>query len=195
MTESTRTALCVGASGGIGFAAAKRLAREGVRVAIAARPGERLEKALMELRQIRPDAEAIALDAADPASRKAMFERIDERFGRLDILVNSVPGAAPISFVDHSLAHLEEGITKKLIPYLDCMKMAFDRMKERRWGRIINVVGIMWKEPEPGAFTLGVINAALANAVKCAALELAPYGITVNNLHPGAILTERLHNV
>lgn len=195
MTDNRRTALLMGASGGIGFAAAKRLAQGGVRVAIAAREGERLQSALEELRKIQPDAEAIAVDATDPVSRKEMFARADELLGHLDILVSSVPGALPISFVNHTMEHIEEGLTKKLIPYLDCMKMAYERMKERRWGRIINVVGVMWKEPEPGAFTLGLINAALANAVKAASLELAPHGITVNNLHPGAIMTERLYSV
>lgn len=195
MVENRKTALIIGASDGIGFAAAKRLARDGIRVAIASREGERLQAALKQLREIQPDAEAIAADVSDPAARKRMFEQLDKMFGRLDILVNSVPGASPVSFVNHRPEHIEEGFTKKLIPYLDCMKMAFERMKERRWGRIINVVGNMWKEPENGGFSLGVINAALANAAKSASSELAPYGITVNNLHPGAILTQRLKNV
>lgn len=195
MAENRRTALIIGASDGIGFAAARRLAREGVRVAIASREGPRLQSALSQLREIQPDAEAIAVDASDSASRKRMFERVDEIFGRLDIFVNSVPGASPVSFVQHKPEDIEEGITKKLIPYIDCMKMAFERMKDRRWGRIVNVVGIMWKEPEVGAFNLGFINAALANVVRSASRELAPYGITVNNLHPGFILTQRLQSV
>jgi bacilysin biosynthesis oxidoreductase BacG len=193
--ENRKTALLFGASDGIGFAAARRLARDGIRVAIAARQGERLQSALSQLREIQPDAEAIPVDAKDPESRRRMFERADELFGRLDILVNSVPGAAPVSFVKHRLENIEEGITNKLIPYIDCMKMAFERMKERRWGRIINVVGNMWKEPERGGFSLGIVNAALANAAKSASVELAPYGITVNNLHPGFILTQRLRAV
>ncbi len=195
MADDRKTALIVGASGGIGFAAAKRLAEQGIRVAIAAREGPKLREALERLREIRPDAEAIAADAADAEARRRMFERVDEAFGRLDILVNSVPGASPVSFLQHGVQHIEVGISNKLLPYLDNMKMAFERMKIRRWGRIVNVVGNMWKEPDPLRFNLGLVNAAIVNASKAASLELAPYGITVNGLHPGSILTDRLRSV
>lgn len=187
--------MIVGASGGIGFAAAKRLAEQGTRVAIASREGPKLREALERLREIQPDAEAIAADAADAAARRRMFERVDEVFGRLDILVNSVPGASPASFLQHGVQHIEEGIAKKLIPYLDNMKMAYERMKMRRWGRIVNVVGNMWKEPDPLRFNFGLVNAAIVNASKAASFELAPYGITVNGVHPGWILTDRLRGV
>lgn len=195
MTENRRVALIAGASGGIGYAAAELLARKGVRVVIASRGGVKLDEALGRLRDIQPDAMAIAADMADAAARRRMFEEADAACGRLDILVNSVPGAAPASFIEHGVQHIEDGITKKLLPYLDNMKMAFERMKEQRWGRIVNVVGNMWKEPDPARFNFGLVNAAIVNAAKAASFELAPYGITVNGVHPGSILTDRLRSV
>lgn len=195
MTDDRRVALIVGASGGIGFAAARLLAERGYRVAIASREGPKLKQALERLQEVQPDALAIAADVTDAKARRRMFERVDRECGRLDILINSVPGAAPASFLQHGLQHIEEGITKKLLPYLDNMRMAFERMKERRWGRIVNVVGNMWKEPDPIRYNFGLVNAAIVNASKAASFELAPYGITVNGVHPGSILTDRLRSV
>ena len=195
MTENRRVALIAGASGGIGYAAAELLAHRGVRVAIASRGGARLDEALARLREIQPDAVAIAADMTDAAARRRMFGEIDAACGRLDVLVNSVPGAAPASFIEHGVQHIEDGINKKLLPYLDNMKMAFERMKDRRWGRIVNVVGNAWKEPDPVRFNFGLVNAAIVNAAKAASVELAPYGITVNGVHPGSILTDRLRSV
>jgi bacilysin biosynthesis oxidoreductase BacG len=195
MEQERRTALVAGGSGGIGFAAAVRLAREGRRVAIASRPGAKLEEARRKLLEIQPDSLAIAADMTKAEDRARMFEAVDREFGRLDILVNSVPGAEPASFLQHGIPQIEEGIAKKLIPYLDNMKMAFERMKVRRWGRIVNVVGNMWKEPDPGKFNFGLVNAAVVNAAKAASFELAPYGITVNGVHPGSIMSDRLRSV
>ncbi|HZG86386.1 SDR family oxidoreductase [Paenibacillus sp.] len=193
--EQRRTALIIGASGGIGLAAALELAGRGVRVAIAARAGERLERAASVLRDAQPEGLAFAADVADADDRRILFERVDAELGRLDILVNSVPGAEPASFLEHGIHHIEEGIRKKLLPYLDAMKLASDRMRTRRWGRIVNVVGNMWKEPDPLRYNFGIVNAAIVNASKAAAFELAPYGITVNGVHPGSILTDRLRSV
>ncbi|WP_276353847.1 SDR family oxidoreductase [Cohnella caldifontis] len=195
MANERRTALIAGGSGGIGFAAAERLAREGRRVAIASRPGPKLEEARRKLAEIQPDSLAIAADMTKAEDRVRLFETVDREFGRLDILVSSVPGAEPASFLQHGIPHIEDGIAKKLIPYLDNMKLAYERMKDRRWGRIVNVVGNMWKEPDPGKFNFGLVNAAIVNAAKAASFELAPYGITVNGLHPGSILSDRLRSV
>lgn len=195
MTTEQRVALVAGASGGIGLATALKLAEQGYRVAIVARQGPKLDEALERLKSIREDSIAIAADLRDAASRQRSFEQVDAAFGRLDILVNCTPGAAPVSFIQHGIEHIEEGINNKLLPYLDNMKLAFERMKINRWGRIVNVVGNMWKEPNPGSVNLGLINAAIVNASKAASIELAPYGITVNGVHPGSILTDRLRSV
>jgi bacilysin biosynthesis oxidoreductase BacG len=195
MSDERRVALIVGGSGGIGLATALLLVEQGCRVVIASREGSKLTSARETLKAIQPDSLAIAADVTDPEARRRLFERLDAECGRLDILVNSVPGAEPASFIQHGVAHIEDGITKKLIPYLDCMKQGFERMKARRWGRIVNVVGNMWKEPDPVRFNFGLVNAAIVNASKAASVELAPYGITVNGVHPGSILTDRLKSV
>ncbi|WP_123041847.1 SDR family oxidoreductase [Cohnella candidum] len=195
MTEQRKVALIVGGSAGIGYAAAVRLAEQGCRVAIASRQGPKLERALAGLREKHPDAVAIAADMTDAASRERMFRELDETCGRLDILVNSVPGAEPASFLEHDISHIEEGLSKKLIPYLDNMKQASERMKAQRWGRIVNVVGNMWKEPDPTKYNFGLVNAAIVNASKAASFQLASFGITVNGVHPGNILSDRLHSV
>lgn len=195
MEDTRRVALVVGGSAGIGRAAAMQLAKQGCRVVISSREGPKLAEALGQLQAVQEDALAIPADASDAGARSRLFERIDAECGRLDILVNSVPGAEPASFIQHGVRDIEDGIAKKLIPYLDNMKLAFERMKENRWGRIVNVVGNMWKEPDPVRFNFGLVNAAVVNAGKAASFELAPYGITVNSVHPGSILSDRLRSV
>lgn len=195
MAAERRVALVVGGSGGIGFAAAKILAGQGCRVVIASREGPKLANAREQLLSIQSDSLAIAADVSDADSRGRLFAEIDAACGRLDILINSVPGAAPVSFLQHGVQHIEDGIYKKLIPYLDGMKQASERMMTRSWGRIVNVVGNMWKEPETPRFNFGLVNAAIVNAAKAASFELAPYGITVNSVNPGSILTDRMRSV
>jgi bacilysin biosynthesis oxidoreductase BacG len=195
MTDETRVAVIVGGSAGIGKASAVQLAGKGCRVVLVSREGAKLADGHAELRQIRSDSLAMACDMTDAAARARLFEQIDRECGRIDILVNSIPGAEPASFLHHDIRDIEDGISKKLIPYLDNMKRASHRMMANRWGRIVNVVGNMWKEPEVKQFNFGLVNAAIVNAAKAASFELAPYGITVNGVHPGSILTNRLHNV
>jgi bacilysin biosynthesis oxidoreductase BacG len=196
MADERKVALIIGGSGGIGFATAQLLAVQGqCRVVIASRAGKRLEEARHRLQGIQTDAIAIAADVTIAEERIRLFEAVDKAFGRLDILVNSVPGAQPASFLQHDIADIEEGFVKKVVPYLHHMKLAYERMKERRWGRIVHVAGNLWKEPAPNQFNLGLVNAAVVNAAKAASFELAPYGITVNGVHPGNILTGRLQEV
>jgi bacilysin biosynthesis oxidoreductase BacG len=195
MTDGQKVALVVGGSAGIGQATALLLAHKGCRVVIASREGPKLTAAFSQLQAVRGDSLAIAGDMTEASARARLFERIDAKCGRLDILVNSIPGAEPASFLHHSIPDIEDGIAKKLIPYLDNMKQAVERMKRHGWGRIVNVVGNMWKEPAPLKFNFGLVNAAIVNAGKAASFELAPLGITVNGVHPGSILSDRLQKV
>lgn len=195
MHKSTRIALVIGASSGIGLAVAKQLARDGLTVVLNARRQEKLEGLLPELREISPESVAICGDNTDPAFRRRLFAEIEQRFGRLDVLVNSIPGALPTKFKDLSLDTLQQDIHNKLITYMDNIKLSFPLMISNRTGRIVNIVGNAGKEPIPDMFVNGLINAAIVNASKSISLELAPDGVTVNCVHPGNIRTERYYDV
>ncbi|MFC5529450.1 SDR family oxidoreductase [Cohnella yongneupensis] len=190
-----RVAVVVGGSEGIGRATVLHMAEKGYRVVVSSRSEHKLEAVKEELAARGLQAITAAGDITDAAFRLRLFEQIDNKYGRLDILVNSVPGADPASFLQHDIQDVEAGIRMKLIPYLDNMKLASARMRTNGWGRIVNVVGNMWKEPESLRYNFGIVNAAIVNASKAVSFELAPLGITVNGVHPGSIRSERLDSV
>lgn len=83
--------------------------------------------------------------------------------------------------------------TQKTVAYIDAIKRAASLMKQNEFGRIINIVGNLWKEPGANMFTNSMMNAALINASKNISIQLAPHNITVNCLNPGFIATDRYH--
>src|SRR5581483_1095031 len=114
-----------------------------------------------------------------------------DKFGGVDILVN---GAA--SFKDGSFSEVtEESLTAhfntKLLGYFRFATAAVPYMKERRWGRVINLAGGAARIARPATFSAGAINMAVLNFSKHLAQELAPFGITVNTIHPGGARTRR----
>ncbi|MCX7569396.1 SDR family oxidoreductase [Tumebacillus sp. DT12] len=193
--HTSKVALVIGASSGIGHAVARRLAADGFTVVLNARRQEKLDGVLAEIQAISPDSVAIAGDNTDPALREALFAEIEQRFGRLDVLVNSIPGAMPIKFKDLPIQDLQGSVNDKLVTYLENIKRACVLMNINRHGRIVNIVGNAGKEPIPEMFVNGLINAAIVNASKSISLELAADGITVNCVHPGNIRTERYYGV
>jgi len=192
----SRVALVFGASKGIGRATAFRLAKQGFRVILNARTESDLEKVS---RQITDDAKVHTLalpgDITDPRVRENIFTTIEREYGRLDVLVNNVPGARPCTFENLELDELQSALQQKLIVYLDCIKRAAPLMVRNGYGRIINIVGNAGRQPIPEMFMSGVINAALVNASKCISIGLAKSNVTVNCVNPGNIKTDRYYEV
>ena len=189
---SGRVALVGGGSMGIGKASAMALAREGVDVAICARGKETLDRVAGEIaqetgRQVLP----IVADLGTEADARRFVDTAAEHFGRLDILVNCA-GNSP----GGSLQYLEEAdwmqsLNLKFLGYVRTCKAAIPYMKERGWGRIINVIGNDGIKPIYFEITPGAANAAGINFTLAIAEELAPFGITVNALNPGPVDTDR----
>ena len=187
-----RVALVGGGSMGIGKASALALAREGVDLAICARGQETLDRVAGEIaqetgRQILP----IVADLGMEADARRFVDTAANHFGRLDILVNCA-GSSP----GGSLQHLEEAdwmqsLNLKFLGYVRTCKAAIPYMKERGWGRIINVIGNDGIKPIYFEITPGAANAAGINFTLAIAEELAPFGITVNALNPGPVDTDR----
>ena len=187
-----RVALVTGGSKGIGKASALGLAHEGADVAICARGQELLERVAAEIAQqtgrtILP----IAVDLNREEDAQRFVHTAARHFGQLDILVNCA-GSSP----GGSLQHLSEqdwmlSLNLKFMGYVRTTKVAIPYMQERRWGRIINVIGNDGIKPIYFELTPGAANAAGINFTLAIAEELAPYGITVNAVNPGPVDTER----
>ena len=184
-----RCALVTGGSMGIGKAAARELAAEGCRVAIAARGQEALAQAAGE---IGGDALAVQADCTKPAEIARMVAQVLERFGRLDILVNSIGAAKSGQFLRLTDADWLDSLELKLFGIVRCCREAVPHMQRQGWGRIVNVIGHRGRQPEAQAMPAGVANAGLINFTKALADELVRDGILVNGVSPCPMQTRRL---
>ena len=175
-----KTAVVTGAAQGIGREVALRLAREGARVALAAR-SELVEEARAEA---GGDCIAVMADLERYAGACAAIDRVRETFGRLDVLVNNVGGtiwARP--FVEYEEAQIEAEIRRSLFPTLWCCRAALPLMIEGGGGAIVNVSSVATRGVNrvPYAAAKGGVNAITA----CLAWEYAGLGIRVNAVAPG----------
>jgi NAD(P)-dependent dehydrogenase (short-subunit alcohol dehydrogenase family) len=186
-----RVAIVTGGSRGIGKAIALELAKEGVDLAICARDRATLEATASELsaatgRKVVP----ISVDATDRSQVDAAVEEAANAFGHIDILVNSAgqPGGlatGPLATVTDE-AMLEDFNAKTFGTLRFCRAVA-PHMQRRGWGRIVNIGGLSARQP--GTYSTGMRNIAIAHMTRTLSSELASSGITVNVVHPGMTRT------
>ncbi len=187
-----KTAIVTGGSRGIGKAVARELALEGAGVAIVARGREALEATAAELeaetgRRVLP----IVADTTDDGAVRAMAAEAASALGGVDILVNCAarPGGPRGPLEETTDEMFWEDMNTKVLGYLRCARAVAPGMRERGWGRIINVSGLAARQ---SGSTIGSMrNVAVAAMTKNLADELGPHGVNVVCVHPGLTLTER----
>ena len=183
-----KNALVTGGSRGLGRQAALALANEGVNVAICARGKDRLDETAAELRAIGVKVSATVADLGDDAAAQALFERATADLGSIDILVNNVGGSMGTSDVlKSSVEDFQKVMDVNLWSAVRLMKLSLPAMKERGWGRVINIASIYGRE-WGGTAPYMTAKAAMIAATKSAAMTLASSGVTVNAVAPGSIL-------
>ena len=195
MGLTDKLALVAGGSRGIGKAIALDLAREGADVAIAARSADQLERTAAEIEdQTGRRAIPLVFDATSTEQSTNMVNEAATQLGGLHILVNSAslpggsPGAVgPVETVDEE--DLLRDFDVKYVGALRCAKAAIPHLKEQGWGRIINISGTNARRA--GNLSGGARNTSMVHMTKTLALQLGPFGITVNCIHPGTTRTER----
>jgi len=183
-----KVALVTGASSGIGRATAVRFAAAGARVALVARDRGRLEALAGEL---GGDAAAVPIpaDLTDAATRDRVVPACVERFGRLDVLVNSagVIGAGTLESTEPAAwqamleinLHATVGLMRAALPHLEAVR-----------GNIVNLSSVAGVRAFPGILAYAVSKAAVEQLTRCAALELGARGVRVNAVSPGVVVTE-----
>jgi glucose 1-dehydrogenase len=185
-----KVALVTGAGSGIGYAIAERFADEGAAVAIDyLGHGEDARALARELGAAGKNAAALEADVTDASAVDALVAQVIERFGRLDVLVNNagIEKSQPLLEIaesdwDRTLAVDLKG------PFL-CLQAAARRMKDSGGGSIVNISSIHEDFPFPSYTPYAAAKGGLRMLMRNAALELAPLGIRVNNIAPGAIAT------
>lgn len=187
-----KRALVCGASQGIGKAAAMELALLGASVTLISRDENKLKEVIQHLPA--DDTEShhyLVADFSNPDNLKLVLA--DYLSGHsVDILVNNTGGPPPGNIFDAEPDDFTSAFTQHVICNQLLVKAVVGSMKESGWGRIINVISISAKAPLPGLGVSNTIRGAVANWAKTLSLELASYGITVNNVLPSSAMTGRL---
>ena len=187
-----KVALVAASSRGLGRAVAEELAREGARLVLCARGQDALGETADSLRAAGATVEAVPADVGRPADVARVVEAGRRAFGRIDILVTNGGGPPAGPFESHSAEAWHEAVRQNLDSVVELTRAVLPGMKERRWGRIINVTSIAVKQPVDNLILSNSVRAAVTGFARTLANEVAPFGITVNNVMPGYTRTQRV---
>jgi 3-oxoacyl-[acyl-carrier protein] reductase len=190
MGNAKSVAIITGASQGIGRTTAIRLARDFSAVVLVARDKDNLETTATEVRSLRAEAMASALDLRQPQSAKSIIEGTLERFGRIDALLN-IAGAVPqIDLFQMTDAQWNDGMALKLNGARRLTIEAWGALKASN-GSVVFVSGSAAFAPKPGYAAVATINAAINALAKAFAEQGIKDGVQVNSVSPGAVMTGR----
>jgi 3-oxoacyl-[acyl-carrier protein] reductase len=191
-----KIALVAAASQGLGRAVAEELATEGASLILSARDEERLNHTCDEIReQTGVHVIPVAGDLSVTTDVERIVQEGFDRFGQIDILVTNTGGPPAGPFESHSREAWESATRSLLTSVLDLTRLVLPGMKERRWGRILNITSIAAKQPVDGLILSNAVRAAVTGFAKTLANEVAEQGITVNCILPGYTATERVEQL
>ncbi|MCW5946921.1 MAG: SDR family oxidoreductase [Fimbriimonadales bacterium] len=194
---SGRVAMVAAASKGIGFAAAKRLVDEGVRVSICSRTEHSLKDAIEAL---GPAAVGSVCDVTNESDIERWFRQSNESLGQVDILVTNT-GGPPAGKLDALTdAQWRQGFESTVLNIVRLVRIVTPSMIDSRWGRVVHVTSLVAFEPNPNLPISTTLRSGIRGLTRLQSDELAPHGITVNSVLPGHTKTDRqahlakLHN-
>ncbi len=190
-----KTALVTGGSKGIGYAIAAGLVAEGARVVVSARDQGVLEAAVQRLGEGGGDVLAVAADVSSAKGVRGLVEATVARVGRVDVLVANAggpPSGLPSNLDDGAWARATE---LTLMSAVRLARAVLPGMRERGWGRIVNVTSLSVKQPINDLTLSNALRAAVTAFARTLANEVAAEGVTVNAVAPGYTATERLEEL
>lgn len=190
-----KTVFVAAASKGIGFAAAKALAREGAAVSICARE----EKALMKAKEVIEKETGTHVftkvcDVTREADIQSWVKESVKALGKPYALVTNAGGPPPGVFEALSDEMWEKAFQLNFLSAVRLIRLCLPFLKEQK-GRIVNVVSVSVKQPVPNLMLSNAIRTSVVGFAKSLADEVGPYGVTVNNVCPGSILTDRMKSL
>ena len=188
-----RVALITGASKGLGYAMAMKFTESGAQVALIARNSEELSEAANRITEATSmKCSGFVCDVSKAADIEQTFKQVLAEFGQIDILVNNAgyAKAGPIESITDE--EWQYDFDLKLMAAVRLSRLVFPGMKERKWGRIINMLNTMAKTPVGGSAPTSVTRAAGMALTKVLAGEGAPYNILVNGLNIGRIKSDQI---
>ncbi|MFN0207047.1 MAG: SDR family oxidoreductase [Planctomycetota bacterium] len=187
--HSPRVAFISGASSGIGRACALLLASNGDKVACAARDAGRLDDVVAEIRRKGGTATAIVCDVTKEAEVEAAISRCVEEFGGMDVLIPAAGIIGSGALENMKLSDYDHMMNVNVRSVIHTMKCAIPYLTKRP-GCIVTITSTAGYRAFPNVFAYCLSKAAVEQATRCLALELAPKGVRVNGIAPGVIVTE-----
>jgi 3-oxoacyl-[acyl-carrier protein] reductase len=184
-----RVALVMGASKGLGRGVAESLAREGAKVAIASRSREQLDATAEE---IKGHVTAFVADAGDLDGLSRLVADVEAELGPIDILIANTGGPPKGLALDNSIAEWEEAYRSLVLGVRVLVEAVLPGMRERGWGRIVNVGSNSTVEPIPTLAISNSVRQAAVGFLKTLSREVAADGVTVNTVVTGKFATDRL---
>ena len=187
-----KRALVMGASKGLGRSIAEALAAEGAAVVITGREQASLDAAAAELRAMGAEfAQGVVADVADPAQMDALAQAAKDAMGGVDILVQNHGGPPPGPALEVTEEALATWFQRIVLSPVRLTNHLLPGMREREWGRIINVGSTGMVQPLPNMVLSNTLRASIMGWMKTLSAEVAHEGITCNIVAPGAIRTDR----
>lgn len=188
---SGKVALVTGGSKGLGKAMARGFAEAGADVVIASRHQAELDTALQEiLAGTSARGAAFVTDLTDRKDVARLAEAALETLGRVDILVNNAGSNVPQAIDEITDEAWDRIIELNLTSCVLLTRALVPQMKQRRWGRILHISSVMGLTSKAGRNSYSATKAALIGLARASALDLGPFGITVNCIAPGPFLTD-----
>lgn len=185
---NSRVALVTGGGSGIGAGIAEELAELGHRVAVLDRAEESAHAVVARIRESGGEALAIGADISDPDAITRAVGQVTERFGPVEILVNNAGFAKDNMVLDMPLADWDAVVDTHLRGSFLMLKATAPAMREAGWGRVVNISSISALVDDDRANYVAA-KAGVEGLTRAAALDLAPFGITVNAIGPGVVST------
>lgn len=187
-----KVALITGASRGLGAASARLLAAEGAKLVLAARNKPDLDALAADLGQkFKTASLVIPLDLTQESSADDAVKLSLEKFGRIDVLINSAGASQGGLFWELADRVWQDSFELKVMGTIRMMRAVMPTMIAQKYGRIVNIVGNTGLQPSPRLLPGAAANAALLAITRGLGEEAAPHGVVVNAINPGPTRTER----
>jgi NAD(P)-dependent dehydrogenase (short-subunit alcohol dehydrogenase family) len=186
-----KTALVTGGSKGLGLAMARAFAEHGADVLVCSRHQGELEAATAEIGDgLDRRVEWVVADLADPPQAQVLAEEAQNRLGPIDILVNNAGTNAPQPIDEVSDENWATMMELNLTSAMRLTRSLVPPMKERKWGRVIHISSVLGLGGKEGRNGYCASKAGIIGLARASALDLGPFGITVNCIAPGPFLTD-----
>jgi len=190
---TNKVAVVLAASKGLGKAIATTLSAEGAKVIIGARNQTELEQTAKEITELTGNPVlAIPVDVANGPQMENFIQKAVDTFGGIDILLNNAGGPPFDKFENFDEADWQKAFELNLLSFARASRLAFPYLKASGNGRIINVISVSVKSVLPGSILSTSMRMGVVGMAKMLSDEFAPYNITVNNVAPGSMRTERI---